>query len=945
MADYVLSAKGTYDGSGFDSGIEGSKSKLSGFMDAAKSVAGKVKSALGDAFVGAADTITSSIGTIGAGIATIAATGGISRALNMEKAKTMFRGLQLQWGDYEATISDAVDGTAFSMDAAALVAANLAASGVSAGESMERSLNGATGVAATFGADLADIGGIYQKVAAQGKLSGEQLAQLSDRGINGLSVLAEYLGKTQSEVREMVTSGQIDFQTFSDAMYDTFGESAKGANDTFSGVTANIRSNIAKIGEIFATPALSGLQRVFAALLPVIKSVRSMLTPLSESFAQWVEGVVPKAVSFLERLKDTIDGFGGDLSKIPSWVKVAAAAIGVLSIGSMGGLISQIPIVGGALGGLFGQLGKLATPVGSLTRMLGGLKGGFAAVTAGMSGPMVAALAGVIALVVAMVAAFADLMVTNEGFRSTVTGLVGEIGSALAPAFQSLLGLQEPAKALFESVKNVVAQLVPAFLSLVAAVAPVVSTIVSSVVPVIGTLMGILGSLLEQLAGLVTPAIQAVADFVAEIMPQVQSIITSAMEVIHAVIQNVWPRIQSIVTAAMGVIQSVMRTVWPVIKSIVTAAMNVIQAVIDTVMAAINGDWQGVWEGIKSIALAIWNGIKSIISTAITAVMQNVGNVLNSIKALWDAIWGAISSFLSAIWNGIKSIVSGAANAVHSTISSTLSAIQGAWSAAWGAVQSAASAAWNGIKSIVSGAAGAVSGFVSGLVSSVTGFFSNLHGSITSAASSMWGSVQSAFSSGVSGAISAVQGLPGQIKGLFSGAGSWLIDSGRSIINGLVSGIQGAIGSAVSAVSGAVGRIRSLFPFSPAKEGPFSGKGWVLYSGMSIMDAMGEGAEKRARKTVDAYRGIAGRLRDSLELGDVSYGLSVDTSDLDLPVVSYGNSVANDRGYGVEDTLGGLYGEVAELRSTLGRTIAENAPVVVESEREANRRYRRAAYA
>ena len=901
MADYVLSAKGTYDGSGFDSGIEGSKSKLSGFMDAAKSVAGKVKSALGDAFVGAADTITSSIGTIGAGIATIAATGGISRALNMEKAKTMFRGLQLQWGDYEATISDAVDGTAFSMDAAALVAANLAASGVSAGESMERSLNGATGVAATFGADLADIGGIYQKVAAQGKLSGEQLAQLSDRGINGLSVLAEYLGKTQSEVREMVTSGQIDFQTFSDAMYDTFGESAKGANDTFSGVTANIRSNIAKIGEIFATPALSGLQRVFAALLPVIKSVRSMLTPLSESFAQWVEGVVPKAVSFLERLKDTIDGFGGDLSKIPSWVKVAAAAIGVLSIGSMGGLISQIPIVGGALGGLFGQLGKLATPVGSLTRMLGGLKGGFAAVTAGMSGPMVAALAGVIALVVAMVAAFADLMVTNEGFRSTVTGLVGEIGSALAPAFQSLLGLQEPAKALFESVKNVVAQLVPAFLSLVAAVAPVVSTIVSSVVPVIGTLMGILGSLLEQLAGLVTPAIQAVADFVAEIMPQVQSIITSAMEVIHAVIQNVWPRIQSIVTAAMGVIQSVMRTVWPVIQSIVTAAMNVIQAVIDTVMAAINGDWQGVWEGIKSIALAIWNGIKSTIS--------------------------------------------GAINAVLGTISSTLSAIQGAWNAAWGAVQSAASGAWNAIQSIVSGAAGAVSGFVSGLVSSVTGFFSNLHGSITSAASSMWGSVQSAFSSGVSGAIGAVQGLPGQIMGVFSGAGSWLIGSGRSIIDGLVSGIKGAIGSAVSAVSGAVGQIRSLFPFSPAKEGPFSGKGWVLYSGMSIMDAMGEGAEKRARKTVDAYRGIAGRLRDSLELGDVSYGLSVDTSDLDLPVVSYGNSVANDRGYGVEDTLGGLYGEVAELRSTLGRTIAENAPVVVESEREANRRYRRAAYA
>lgn len=863
VADYVLSAKGTYDGSDFDSGVEGSKSKLTGFLDAAKNAGDQVKKALGQGVIKAADGVTSAIGGIGAGVAAIAATGGISRALNMEQAKTMFKGLKLDWNDYEATISDAVDGTAFAMDAAALVAANLAASGVSAGEQMERSLNGATGVAATFGADLADIGGIYQKVAAQGKLSGEQLAQLSDRGINALSVLSEYLGKSQADVRDMVTKGKIDFQTFSDAMYETFGDSAKGANDTFAGVTANIRSNIAKIGEIFATPALGGLQRVFAALLPVIKSVRAMLTPLSASFAEWVDGVVPRAVEWLDNLRETIDGFGGDLSKIPPWVKVAAAAIGVLSVGAMGGLVSQIPVIGNALGGLFGTLGKLSTPVGTLTSMVSGLKGSFSALTVGMSGPMVGAFAATIAIVTAAVAAFAYLMVTNEGFRNEIMGLVGSIGSALVPAFQSLMGLIPVLSTTWNALKLVVMNLAPALLSIVAAIAPVVSTIVGSAIPIIRMVMGIISSLMIQITQLVTPGIQALASFISAIMPQVQQVISTAMQVIYQLILTVWPYIQAIVTAAMQAIQVVAQTVWPIIQAVIQAALAVIQALINVVMAAISGDWDATWEAIKTLASTIWEGIKSIVSTAISSVQSNLSGILAAISALWNSVWNAIKTLLSTVWNGIKSIVSSAASALLSTIS--------------------------------------------GLVSGAVGHFNSMKSQVTTAVSSMWNSAKSAFSSGVSSVVSTVSGLPGKIKGFFAGAGSWLIESGRSIMSGLASGIRSGIQAAVDAASSAVSKVRSLFPFSPAKEGPFSGKGWVLYSGMSIMDALGEGASKEASRTVGEFRSIVGKVRDELDLGNLDGRVSYSLVPQGLPGKTYGNATALGPDGGVS------YGDVTNI--------------------------------
>ena len=791
MADYVLSAKGTYDGSEFDSGVEKSKSKLSGFMEQAQTVASRVKSAIGNGIAKTAEIVTGTIGTIGAGIGTLAATGGITRALNMEKAQTMFKGLKLDWNDYYQTINDAVDGTAFSMDAAALVAANLAASGVGAGRDMEKALNGATGVAATFGADLGDIGSIFQKVAAQGKLTGETLAQMSDRGINGLSVLSEYLGKSQADVREMVTNGKIDFETFSDAMYSAFGDSAKGANDTFAGVTANIRSNVAKIGEIFATPALKGLQQVFAALLPCIKSVRVALQPLADTFAAWVEGVVPKAVDVLTKLNDKIKELGeGGLGNLPKWAAPAAAAIGILSVGAMGGLISQIPVVGGLLGGLCGVIGKLSNPVALVRGAMSGLAGIFG----GISAPVIA----VVAVITALVAAFVQLMATNEGFRNSIMETVGSIVSSLQPAFNALMGLLPSFQMLWCEIQKVVEALAPALLNLVAAFAPVVSTIISSAVPVIQTIIGVFMQFVNQITGFVVPIIEQLTAVVQQYMPQIQSIIESAMQMIQAIILAVWPHIQNIISAAMMVIQGIMETVWPIIQAIIETVMGVIQGIIDTVMAVIEGNWEGVWNGILSIVESVWNGITSIISAVVGIIVGIIASFVESVVSFFGNLWSNVTSTVSNLWSSVTSAFS------------------------------------SGVSSAVN--------FVSNLLSRVVAFFGNLWSNVTSTVSNMWSSVTSAFSSGVNSAISFVSQLPGRIMGIFADAGSWLINAGKSIIQGLIDGISSMIQGAVDAVGGVLGAISNLLPHSPAKEGPFSGRGWTLYSGRSIVDALATGA-------------------------------------------------------------------------------------------------------
>ena len=294
MADYVLSAKGTYDGSNFDGGVEASKSKLDSFMEKADQVGARVRSALGSGFAKAADTLTSGIGTIGAAVTGLAATGGIHRALNIEQAQFKLKQMGLDVEAVMASCNEAVKGTAYGLDAAATVASSLGASGVQAGDQMTRALKGVAGMAAMSGRSMEDVGLIFGKVAATGKLQGDELNQMAEAGVNATASLAKYLGKTQAEVREMVSAGKIDFQTFSDAMYATFGTAASGANETFSGAMSNVRAALSRTGEQFASPALDALRQVFVALIPAIDSAATARAACGRVFRRVPAGRGPQ---------------------------------------------------------------------------------------------------------------------------------------------------------------------------------------------------------------------------------------------------------------------------------------------------------------------------------------------------------------------------------------------------------------------------------------------------------------------------------------------------------------------------------------------------------------------------------------------------------------------------------------------------------------------------
>lgn len=206
--------------------------------------------------------------------------GGKNRALNIEQAKFQFEGLGIAVEEAMASANAAVKGTAYGLDAAAKVASQFAASGMKAGEDMTSSLRAVAGVAAMTGSSYEDIGHIFTTVAGNGRLMGDELLQLSGRGINAAATLAKALGKTESQIRDMVSKGKISFETFYKAMDEAFGQHAKDANKTFNGALSNMKAALSRIGADVATPAFQDLRDVFNALTPVIDKVHTALGPL-----------------------------------------------------------------------------------------------------------------------------------------------------------------------------------------------------------------------------------------------------------------------------------------------------------------------------------------------------------------------------------------------------------------------------------------------------------------------------------------------------------------------------------------------------------------------------------------------------------------------------------------------------------------------------------------
>ncbi|WP_086705590.1 phage tail tape measure protein [Streptomyces antimycoticus] len=267
------------------------------------------------------------------------------------------------------------------------------------------------------------------------------------------------------------------------------------------------------------------------------------------------------------------------------------------------------------------------------------------------------------------------------------------------------------------------------------------------------------------------------------------------------------------------------------------------------------GPLAGVILGIAA-AMAVWSAAQAVLNAVMAAnpIVLVIGAILGLVAVIAIA-WQKSEAFRAvvlSVWGVIKDAITGGVEGAKAAIGwfANLPVLVGGW---FTKAKDWVVARWNSLIN-----------WLKGFPGKVRGALSSLGGILSSTMTSAGNRMVSAITSKITSAVNWVRGLPGRAKSALGSLGSTLYNAGRSLIGGFISGITSKAGELYGKAKGLVSKVRNLFPFSPAKEGPFAGKGYTLYSGRALMGDWALGITQEQGAVTAAMARVAQAGQDAL---------------------------------------------------------------------------------
>lgn len=470
-------------------------------------------------------------------------------------------------------------------------------------------------MASVLGGGTEQINGVgiaLGQMNAKGKVSAEEMMQLSERGINAWGMLADGMGLSVAEVQDLSSKGKILAKDALPLIY-------KGMQKAFGGGTAEY-----------------------------MKTTKGQFENLKESASQFAGQLTNPAYEWLGKVV----------------LPLLNSALDDLQNKFSGGLLSGFQ-------NLFNS--KWAVPVTLLAGVItGALIGALVLIAPAIASAVVAfapflaigvAVAGVVALIIAnwgklapfFTQIFNMIKPVVEGFKTSFVSAFQQMLAGFQPAWESIKSGLSSLKPLIIAVVAIIgaqfAIAVAVFNGVVSAVGWIVSAFMNLVSVVVNVVMAIVALLQGDLSGAQKYWEKATRSSI--------EMVKNLWNALKGFLSGIWNTIVSILKAFGVNVNSSIKSMWTKVK---TATVNGVTNMV-TAVKNLPSKFASV---VSNLSSKFASGVSKMFTTAVGKVKSGVSNMVSAIKGWGSKFFSSGTALLGEFAKGVANGVKKAVDAVSS---------------------------------------------------------------------------------------------------------------------------------------------------------------------------------------------------------------------------------------------------------------------------------------
>lgn len=557
------------------------EAKIAG-STAGKNISSTIGSGLKTVGSGLTKYVTKPVLAAGGALSGLTLAKGWARMTEIDNARVKIEALGKDFGTLKTAANDAVEGTAFKLNTALTTAASAAAAGIKEAD-MTGYLKSVANAAAFAGTDMDEMGQIFNKVAAKGKMSGEELQQLSERGVPAVQLLSEATGKSMEEVQAAISNGEIGIEDLQKA-FMTLGEdfAQNMGEKTITGALSNIGAAFGRIGANIIGES-DKVGTIASKILPLLKAFKDALKPIEEKSKEIGAAIAAYIGPAIDRITNMLSGGGTVAEKAQAAADRATAkfaAFGTAIAAAMGPAVLIISKGISLFGSFKAQIAQLAANLGTTSSHI--MKVG-----------------GIVGI---LVAAFAIAYTKSESFRTAINQLATLIGGALMQIFQALTPLLQMAAGLFIQLATAAGNILgPILQALMPIIEGVVKLFVNIITVQVSWLTTVLGSVSK---------LASVPNTIRNIFEKVKQAITAKLNAARNGVSKVVSKVRSFLSFSglAGKVQAAFNKIKEKITTPIETAKNKVKGIIDKIKGLFPLSVGKIFSNIKIPSISVSGG-------------------------------------------------------------------------------------------------------------------------------------------------------------------------------------------------------------------------------------------------------------------------------------------------------------------------------------------------